>query len=350
MNLKKRILILIVLFLFFGGCIFFPDDMGEDDLAYMVVLEDNLSEECKALIENPCVAFECMIQACFCDETYFAGTVLKEKFTIIENEEQALQLMNDYAQEILDNQTSAGGLYGKLYLIEPKRAVKLNNAFYNVFALENGSESVFTVAVDGTIMKTTCQPVTVDPPVEGFEEQVMQRYYEYIEDENEYMEVRCFDEPELSERSFNFLKTKTKIFRLDIDCDQGECYGPCDLTNLLFYEDEEGNAVEFTSFAANYETLLEPMKSLDQVREYSYLRLPILTAGIDPEEDCNYLTEVPDVNEVYYETEEGFIYEGFEMTIVEIKELFYYKYLISRNGEITLIEREKIADCGEGIM
>ena len=39
-----------------------------------------------------------------------------------------------------------------------KKAVKINNVFYNVFVDEHeeGNEVTYTVAVDGTIIKTIC--------------------------------------------------------------------------------------------------------------------------------------------------------------------------------------------------
>jgi len=160
--MKKEILVLVTLILFFGGCIFFPDNQGEDDLAYRVILEDNLSEECKQFSEDSCAAFQCMVQDCFCDETYYLGPVLNEKFTVVDDEEHALKIMKDYIEENYPIIGADGQIMGRRYSIDPQRAVKINDAFYNVFTLENGSESVYTVAVDGTIMKTTCNSILVD--------------------------------------------------------------------------------------------------------------------------------------------------------------------------------------------
>lgn len=99
----------------------------------------SLSQNC-AESEDVCALFDCMVDRCWCDDSTPEMPILHESKQSILNEEQAKELV----KEFLDKD------------YEVKRAVRLNNVFFNVFTDKDSDEVVFTVSKDGTILKTIC--------------------------------------------------------------------------------------------------------------------------------------------------------------------------------------------------
>ena len=119
------------------------NNLGEDDLSSLNGLDTaEIPANCEEHRHDPCALFKCMVDSCWCFEGY-PGPVLYEGNGFVLSEAEARYAMEDYLE-------SRGGL-------TVKNAVKLNEAFYNVFAEDvEGNEETFTVAADGSIIKTIC--------------------------------------------------------------------------------------------------------------------------------------------------------------------------------------------------
>lgn len=138
-------LILTILFLFvivfFCGCV--VNNQGEDDLKlYKGIPSAEIPGTCLEFKNDVCGLFDCMVDLCWCEKS--PNTILYEKQTTIDDENDAVNLVKEYLQaNKIDYNTI--------------KAVKLNNLFWNVFVYDiNNNEKAFTVAVDGTILKTQC--------------------------------------------------------------------------------------------------------------------------------------------------------------------------------------------------
>ncbi len=105
--------------------------------------------------EHICALFKCMVDSCWCDEGSIPSPILEEPSAVgsfigagtaaIKSDQDAIAAVQRYVQR-------TGSEYSDV-----RRAVKLNNVFWNVFAFNSeNDETVFTVAADGTILKTVC--------------------------------------------------------------------------------------------------------------------------------------------------------------------------------------------------
>ena len=106
---------------------------------YKGITDAEIPDDCINFKEDVCELFDCMVDRCWCKEG--PDQILYEQEGIsITSEEEAIS----YVQKYVD----------KSYTVT--RAFELNDIFYNVFADDAGNEVVYTVAVDGTIIKTIC--------------------------------------------------------------------------------------------------------------------------------------------------------------------------------------------------
>ena len=136
-------------------------NLGEDNLShnwYKGITDAEVPNSCLDSQDDVCGLFDCMVNMCWCDDSSPDLPILYEEIgVVITNEEEAVTHVNKYLKEKRLKGTEEGDLFGKIYMIEAKKAVKLNNIFYNVFAEDDrGDEIVYTVVVDGTIIKTIC--------------------------------------------------------------------------------------------------------------------------------------------------------------------------------------------------
>jgi len=147
--MKKILLILSLLILV--GC----GDLGEDDLSaswYKGITNAKVPGACLDSQDDVCALFDCMVDLCWCKES--PDQILYETHIPFDDEQGAIDAVNVYLAELIN-----GGLETEIENPENLKvikAVKLNDIFYNVFADNNGDEEVYTVAADGTIIKTIC--------------------------------------------------------------------------------------------------------------------------------------------------------------------------------------------------
>ena len=123
---------------------------GNDDLSkYEGLAWADMPDACLEFNGDACGMFECSIENCWCDELV-DGPMLWDSGSPIQNEDEAKILVQDYLDV-------SGAYIDYPSPMEVKKAVKLNEIFYNVF-VENGSgeEFVYTVVVDGSIIQTQC--------------------------------------------------------------------------------------------------------------------------------------------------------------------------------------------------
>jgi hypothetical protein len=135
--MKKTIFSLLTVVIFLTGC--FGPNPPDDLRRYKGIAWAEIPGGCLEYREDVCGLFECMVDRCWCDELMPEPILYEKEGVMIASEEEATA----YVQETFKD-------------VEVKRAVKLNNIFFNVFADDNGEEIVYTLAVDGTIIKTTC--------------------------------------------------------------------------------------------------------------------------------------------------------------------------------------------------
>ncbi|MBN2142399.1 hypothetical protein JW711_03645 [Candidatus Woesearchaeota archaeon] len=143
MNIKyniKYIYFTVITLIFLGGC------SASTSTAYYKGIESaGPLETCAEYQDDACGLFSCMVDMCWCDDSRSKPILYEKENTIISNEEQAVAYVQEYLKLEDKSETLA------------KSAVKINNVFYNVFTEDTtGYEEAFTLAVDGTILRTTC--------------------------------------------------------------------------------------------------------------------------------------------------------------------------------------------------
>lgn len=203
----------------------------------------------------------------------------------------------------------------------------------------------------------------VEKVLSELEQEVFETYYEYLEGKTaEGTEYHCSSDPEIEGVDIINLNPKLNLNSLDAFCLEIGCYGPaCAMPAFFFYESEAGELVMFeeSKLEEHFSELFQPLENSDELTEYltltGTLELGLLDDALAEwdltQEDCNFLVEIPDVNKVITQDENGFAYHGFSIMPVGTMELRYHNYHITNNGEITkLIEDEIIAECGEGIV
>ncbi len=134
----------VVLVLFLSGC---PGDDHDapPENAFRGIHFALVPEECVEVMKDVCPLFDCMVENCWCEQGPDRILVSGDKDNFVVGDEK--HAMQD-VQEYLDSINSE---------YKVKSATELNTVFYNIFA-ENSDreEKTFTIAVDGTIIKTQC--------------------------------------------------------------------------------------------------------------------------------------------------------------------------------------------------
>jgi hypothetical protein len=151
-EIKKAVIIttaLILLFVVFIASIVFVSQYfnkwhpGPKSVTYKDVPGTMVPNKCIPVRGDTCQLFDCMIEDCWCDTRETDNPVLYEEEGVeIKNTGDAENLVQKYLGE------NTG--------IEIEEAYPLNKIFYNVYCDKQGQEIVYTVAVDGTIIKTQC--------------------------------------------------------------------------------------------------------------------------------------------------------------------------------------------------
>jgi hypothetical protein len=137
--MKKIVIIALILVLSISlGCIT-GDPILEDSKFYKL---EPIPDACWQYANDECAVFSCMVTNCWCEQG--PNAILKEG-----------------AQKFLDEARAKGEV--QTYLNEKnivgytiKNTAKLNDIFFNVFVEIDGDEEVYTVATNGTILKTQC--------------------------------------------------------------------------------------------------------------------------------------------------------------------------------------------------
>jgi len=150
-NIIKNIItcsVLAVLLFVLAGC-------GSDNsYLYKDIADAVVPDECAEYKDDTCSLFDCMIDSCWCDDSSPDLPILYETLIAFNNEQGAIDAVNVYKAELIYN--GPNDMFETPENWDVQSAVKLNDIFYNVFVDNNEEELVFTVAVDGTIIKTIC--------------------------------------------------------------------------------------------------------------------------------------------------------------------------------------------------
>lgn len=146
MDIKRgMLLVLIVSIVFISGC--------KEPSSFQGIPSAKIPGKCIEAKDDICELFDCMVDLCWCDDANFPSPILFKGDTEVSSEEEAMQIVRDYIESL---KFKEGKLAGELVERKVERAVELNDIFYNVFCDAQGEEEVYTVAVDGTIIKTIC--------------------------------------------------------------------------------------------------------------------------------------------------------------------------------------------------
>ncbi|MBU0662903.1 MAG: hypothetical protein ABH854_04975 [Candidatus Diapherotrites archaeon] len=116
---------------------------GSGEVLFAGVSGATVPAECAGDKDDVCALFECMVDLCWCEDAPGGGVYMQGKGAVT-SEQGAMDAVSEYMKT-------------KAYRLTPVRAVKLNSVFYNVFTEDKDvGENSFTVAADGTVMKTQC--------------------------------------------------------------------------------------------------------------------------------------------------------------------------------------------------
>ena len=111
-----------------------------------IFLENTSAEipaDCVEFKDDVCGLFECTVDLCWCEES--PDRILLYGSVDVQDESEVIQTLRLYLNA---NYSEA---------MEIKNVVELNSLFFNVFVEDGeGNELVFTMARDGTIIKTLC--------------------------------------------------------------------------------------------------------------------------------------------------------------------------------------------------
>ncbi|MFH1588774.1 MAG: hypothetical protein ABIA76_05550 [Candidatus Diapherotrites archaeon] len=174
----------------------------------------------------------------------------------------------------------------------------------------------------------------------------------------------CVSEPEIIKVQPDYVTLKKDLFFLDTRCylQMTGYYGPPPvLPNYYAFESNE--LIFFEAYKLNeyFNELFSPLETKEQAQEFITLdrKTKLLTYEELEEElpewanglqDCNFVTEMPNVNKTVSKTINEFIYEGFTIQKVGRTEIYYSKFELTPYGEMIEVEDKLIADCGEGII
>jgi hypothetical protein len=128
---------------------------GPDSMQYNGIEGTQVIAKCLEFKDDTCGLFECMVDECWCDDSSPDLPFVFNTQTPFNDEDGAIDAVKTYIAQLKYDEGTT------IEIEDPEnlkviRAVKLNNIFYNVFVDYNGDEIVYTVAVDGIIMKTIC--------------------------------------------------------------------------------------------------------------------------------------------------------------------------------------------------
>ncbi|MFH1663244.1 MAG: hypothetical protein ABH986_00225 [archaeon] len=135
MKNKVFVGLFLVLLVFLSGC-------AQEKVLFDDAEAVKVPDKCIQQKDDVCGLFACMVDNCWC-ESSVEDPVLFEGNTTIQNEQQAISVVEKYLLVFSEPHTMTS-------------AVKLNSVFYNLFVDFSGEEKVFTVAADGTIIRTQC--------------------------------------------------------------------------------------------------------------------------------------------------------------------------------------------------
>ena len=145
----KRIFLTIAVFTILAAvgllCFMFFTEWQNPPIFYKGIESAPIPSYCEQFKDDACGLFDCMVDFCWCENPEAPKTILQQGNTVIENEQQAIAVVKQYVQSQNLQHTNV------------EKAVKINTVFWNVFVYNAwGDEKVFTVAADGTIIKTVC--------------------------------------------------------------------------------------------------------------------------------------------------------------------------------------------------
>lgn len=201
----------------------------------------------------------------------------------------------------------------------------------------------------------------VEPKVVIFEDVVMEKYDEYIQQENESMlGVECYSEPILFDWQFENMTTLTTINVLIVPCMYSGCYGPCDLPDMYAFtlDNEIYFISEDETLQDYFDDVFEPIDTIGEASEYIYFTgysklKPMEWTLMDwdlSEDDCEFYEEVPEYGEELILMDDGnYLYRGFGTEPVGEMRLYYYEYTLTPDGQFS-VEDTYVALCGPGII
>lgn len=212
-------------------------------------------------------------------------------------------------------------------------------------------------------------PVVIDkteyPELLAFERSISERYetmlwdyYEEFYKGREY-EYECFSSPAVSKLSFDHLKPKHDLYRIESDCGiPGDTIST--LYRVVFYV-IQGDIVMFYEgdVETHFTEVFNDMESLDELKDYSGLYVDDLAINLgsalnnsyldsSPEsfiKDCPLVSDIPELASTVSKEGDGFVYEGLKIRPELPAELYYLKYSITPGGQVSKDKEDLLAQC-----
>lgn len=173
----------------------------------------------------------------------------------------------------------------------------------------------------------------------------------------------CFRNPEVSELIFNHLKPRQNLYMIVSSCGvPGETSPFSGMPAILLYV-SEAKAVMFyeKDVASHFTVAFNQLETLDEAKEYSEYSVGRLNIDIDSalndsflrgpnatiyfENDCDFVSDVPELASTISRADGGFVYEGLRIDGEGKARLYYLKYAVASGGKVTKEKEEMLAMC-----
>lgn len=214
-------------------------------------------------------------------------------------------------------------------------------------------------------------PLVIDkakyPELSAFEKEISAEYESmlqaFAETFREYG-YKCFGNPKLSELSFNHLKPKQNIYMIESLCGvPGETSPFSGVPAILLYITEGKFMMLYPrDIPSHFTGMFNKIETLDEAKEYSEHYVNELAVDLDSalnnsllsgssaadfEKNCDFVSDVPELDSTVSKTADGFAYEGLRIEPEGNARLYYLKYTINSDGQFTKEKEDMLAMCTE---
>ena len=174
---------------------------------------------------------------------------------------------------------------------------------------------------------------------------------------------KCFSSPTLSKFNFSYLKPKQDIYLVEPYCYVPGEIAPTGAPHIMFYV-IQGNIVMFyrNDVMPHFTEIFNNIEDLNQLKEYSGLYVDSLAVNLDSvmnnsvfsglnqdtlKNDCSIVSDIPELNSTISRKGDVFVYEGLKIYPELPASLYYLKYTITSDGQVTKGFDKPLAICND---